>query len=313
MHIETRVVNNRKKYYLAHSYREKDKIRKVRVFLGTDLSESEVAGLVTNAQERLTKRWEQLKAINDPYRTVLSPEELNAIKELTAAVKVKLVHMSENDWRRFTEEFTYNTNAIEGSTVSLNEVQNILKQRMWPNRSKEEISETLGVAEAVKYTRATKETFSIELVKKIHKIIFKNSKPFAGKLRQIEVVVTNGSGGVAHRGVPARDLLSHLRRLKLWYDTNKSVYPPFVLAAVIHNQFENIHPFEDGNGRVGRLLLINILLKNDLPPIHIEMENRREYYNTLHSYQEQGNLRPTITLMIKEYKKLWKLRERNYM
>jgi len=89
-----------------------------------------------------------------------------------------------------------------------------------------------------------------------------------------------------------------------WYDANKGSYQPLVLAAVVHNQFETIHPFKDGNGRVGRLLLINILLKQGLPPVNIDLRNRAEYYHALLEYQVKGNLRPSIELLLKEYRRL---------
>ncbi len=79
------------------------------------------------------------------------------------------------------------------------------------------------------------------------------------------------------------------------------------MAAVIHNQFENIHPFRDGNGRVGRLLLNNILLKHDLPPLNIELKNRSQYYAALQAYEKNHDIRPTIELMLKEYRALKKM------
>ena len=77
-----------------------------------------------------------------------------------------------------------------------------------------------------------------------------------------------------------------------------------VLGAVAHNQFENIHPFRDGNGRVGRILLNNILIKHGLPPINIDIKNRAEYYASLRAYEINKELRPTINLYMKEYKDL---------
>ena len=163
MHIETRLANSRRKYYLAHSYRANSKVRKARVFLGMDLSQEEVARLAKAARPRLEEKIQAAKRIGDPYRTVLSPQEIEEITLLTTKVEIKLAHLSEEDWKNFTEEFTYDTNAIEGSTVSKKEVKQVLADRQWPPKSKEEISETLGVGEAVQYIRETKDTLSLEL------------------------------------------------------------------------------------------------------------------------------------------------------
>ncbi len=307
MHIETRLVNGKRKYYLAHSYRANSKVRKARVFLGVDLSQEEIERLAEKARERLEEKVRSAKRIGDPYRTVLSSQEISEITLLTTEVKIKLAHLSEEDWKNFTEEFTYDTNAIEGSTVTKKEVKQVLGDRQWPEKSKEEISETLGVAEAVGYIRKTKDPLSLELIRELHRMVFKNSKPFAGETRQksgAEVSVVDSQGRIVHRGAPAKQVDSQLRRLVRWYHDNLGEYPPFVLAAVVHNQFETIHPFQDGNGRVGRLLLVNVLIKHGRPPLNIELENRKEYYAALREYQTTGNLRPTLSLMLKEYRRL---------
>lgn len=83
--------------------------------------------------------------------------------------------------------------------------------------------------------------------------------------------------------------------------------PSKVLAAVVHNQFEIVHPFQEGNGRVGRLLLTNILLKYSLPPLNIELKNRSQYYAALQAYEKDHNIRQTLELMLKEYKALKRL------
>jgi len=219
-------------------------------------------------------------------------------------------HLSELDWERFKEAFTYDTNAIEGSLVEAQEVTEILRKRQWPNdRSKEDISETYGVSEAVDYIRKTKEHVSLKLVEELHRVVFKNSKPFAGKFREkgVEVIVADASGNVVHRGAPSQQLKELLKELIRWYNRNKMKCPPLVLAAVVHNQFEIIHPFQDGNGRVGRLLLNNILLKNNLPPLNIELKNRPQYYTALQAYEKDHNIRPTLELMLNEYRALKKM------
>ncbi len=309
MHLEIRERNGHKKYYLAHSFRVKDSVRKIRVYLGADLSPEDLKLKRKHAEAELKKRIKERRTIHDPFITVLSPSDLKELETLGARGELRVPHLSELDWNRFKEAFTYDTNAIEGSFVEAKEVADILRKRKWPeDRSKEDISETYGVAEAVDYIRTTKEQVSIKLVKKLHRIVFKNSKSFAGKFREKgEVVVTDAFGNVVHRGAPSAQVKMQLKELTRWYNRNKKKYPPLVLAAVVHNQFENIHPFQDGNGRVGRLLLNNILLKHDLPPLNIELKNRSQYYAALQVYGKDHNIRPTLELMLKEYRALKKM------
>ena len=306
MFIEKRRNRGRTLYYLAHSYRKNEKIRKIRIYLGADLPTSLLERKKKKAEEKIKTQLQKSMFIHDPYRTVLSPSELGELRAIEAKGRIKMLHLSEDDWRRFTEAFTYDTNAIEGSSVTGNEVENILEKNKWPEKPKEEISETYGVAEAVAYLRKTKEHISLGLIKELHRIIFKNSKHFAGSFRARgrEVAVVDGAGNIIHQGAPSSQVASLLKELVSWYSMNRKKYPPLVLAAVVHNQFENIHPFEDGNGRVGRLLLINILLKHNLPPLNIELKNRKEYYSALQKYENDQNIKPMIELMLKEYKRL---------
>lgn len=308
MSIEIRDINGKKKYYLTYTYRSGIHVKKVRVYLGTNLSSEELRWAVESGEIKLQGRIHNLKEIKDPYLTLLSKNELAELKKLDSKVAIKLQHLSEENWQKFTEIFTYNTNAIEGSTVEDSEVKNILEKDKWPDRSKEDISETIGVAEAVDFIRKTKEHISISLIKELHRLVFKNSKPFAGKLRRIgvEVGVYDLLGNPVHKGASSTQVLPMLKKLVVWYKNNEKHYPTLLLAAVVHNQFENIHPFEDGNGRVGRLILINILLKHRMPPVNINLENRQEYYAALQSYEKDGNIRPTLNLLLKEYRKLRK-------
>jgi Fic family protein len=310
MHLEIRERNGHKKYYLAHSFRVGGSVRKIRVYLGADLSPEDLKQKRKHAEVELKERIKERLAIRDPFITALLPSDLKELETLEARGELRVPHLSELDWDRFKEAFTYDTNAIEGSLVEAKEVADILRNRKWPeDRSKEDISETYGVAEAVDYIRTTKEHISLRLIKKLHQMVFKNSKPFAGKFREkgVEVVVTDAFGKIVHRGAPFAQVERRLKELIRWYTQNKKKYPPLVLAAVVHNQFENIHPFQDGNGRVGRLLLNNILLKHDLPPLNIELRNRSQYYAALQVYGKDHNIRPTLDLMLKEYRALKKM------
>ena len=308
MHIEKRKSGKRTKYYLAHSYREGAKVHKFRKYLGQDLTKDKLNERKQIAEKLILEEIHKYNIIKDPLQFELSKEEIEQIRALEKSIPLKIAYLSERDWKVFSEIFTYNTNAIEGSKLSQKEVNDLLEKGKWPDKSKEDIAEAYGADEAIRYIRATKEHMSVPLIRQIHKIVFKNSKPFAGKLRKKgeEVVVMDSRGNVVHEGASQGRISHLLKKLTEWYDDNKSKYPALVLGAVVHNQFENIHPFRDGNGRVGRILLNNILIKHGLPPINIDIKNRAEYYATLKAYESSKDLKPAIELYMKEYKSLKK-------
>lgn len=309
MFIEKRRAGEKIKYYLVHSFRHGRKVRKIRKYLGTGLSKEKLERVVKIAEQQILHRINVFKRINDPLLEVLSEGEIKKIKELEANKSFRVFHLSEEQWEKFSELFTYSTNAIEGSELSQRQVNGILEKGKWPkDKSKEDISEAYGVMEAIKLIRKTKEHISLDLIRKIHEIVFRNSKPFAGSLRQkgIEVVVRDGSGNIVHQGAPSEKVAYLLKELVNWYNKYKNKYPPILLASVAHNQFENIHPFQDGNGRVGRILMNNVLIKHRLPPVNIDFRKRKKYYAALQEYENNHNIRPTIELLLEEYKILRK-------
>ena len=294
MYVEKRKTGNKVKYYLVHSYREKKKVKKIRKYLGQNLIKAELEEAKNIAKQHILKLLQELNT--KVFLFTLTKKQIEKLNNY----KIKIMHFDQKEWQRFTEEFVYNTNAIEGSTIQREGVPEILhKQKV----SDAEELETKGVAKAVEYIKNTKEDLSIELMRKLHKICFEGSKSFAGQIRNVEVVIRNSKGEILHQGVHVSQLQLALKEMIGWHDKNKNKFKPLVLAAIMHNQFEYIHPFQDGNGRVGRLLLNFILLKNKYPPININLEDRAEYYTTLQEYQKNQNLKPTVEFLVKQYKK----------
>ncbi|PIU62160.1 Fic family protein [archaeon CG07_land_8_20_14_0_80_38_8] len=297
MYVEKRKSGKGVKFYLVYSYREHGKVQKIRKYLGKNLSKEELRTEKLRAEKELKSVLQDLKT--DVFDFSLTKNQVKKINDYEK--ELKIVHLDRIDWKRFTEEFVYNTNAIEGSTIQLNEVKELLENKKKPEDSEE--IETKNVAKAVDFIRETKEELSLELIRKIHRICFTGSKSFAGIFRTVEVVVANGTGKILHMGVPARKLKLYLKDLIEWYQLNKEKFKPLALAAIIHNQFEHIHPFQDGNGRAGRLLLNYILLKNKYPPLNIMLNDRRQYYHVLQEYSKKKDMKPTIKFLIKQYKK----------
>ena len=300
MYLEKRKVGKNVKYYLVHSYREKNKVKKIRKYLGQNLTKIELEEAKEKAKQRIKKLLNKIST--EVFLFILTKNQVQKLNKYNDLIRI--IHLSDEEWRRFTKEFTYNTNAIEGSTVRRDEVPTILEKR---KTSDPEELETKGVAKAIQFIKSTTEDLSIDLIKKLHKLCFDGSKDFAGKIRTVEVVIKNSKGEILHRGVHSSRLQSALEDMISWHKKNKSKFKPLVLAAIVHNQFEYIHPFQDGNGRVGRLLLNFILLKNNYPPINISLEDRSEYYKTLYEYQKNMNLKPTVEFLIKQYEKTLKM------
>lgn len=296
MYIEKRRQGNNIKYYLVHSYREKNRVKKIRRYLGMNLTSEELKKQKVEAKKLILSKIEELST--QVFLFKLTKKQVELMNNYNDKLIIR--HFDPVEWRRFTEEFVYNTNAIEGLTVERGEVPEILQKKV--TSDPEEI-ETKGVAEAVNYIKGIKKELTLELIKKLHKLCFKGSKIFAGEFRKVDVVIKNSRGEIIHVGTPKEQVIYALKDLIKWYNNNKQKFKPLILAAIIHNQFEHIHPFQDGNGRVGRLLLNYILIKNNYPPINIQLEDRGEYYQALQEYSRRGNLKPTLQLLVKQYKK----------
>lgn len=296
MYVEKRKQKDNIKYYLTHSYKIRGKTRKIRRYLGLNLSEAEIRERRKEAEESIR---EELDSQKDLFKFSLTKKEILKLNEYDSDIQI--AHLDPLQWKAFTETFVYNTNAIEGSTVSFNKVHDILENNAKAHTDDE--LESIGVAEAVEYIRNTNEELSLSLILKLHEMCFRGSKSFAGKLRNVEVIIRDGRGNIVHQGIPSDEIERELNELTLWYNENRKVMKPLLLAAILHNQFEYIHPFEDGNGRVGRLLLNYALLRRDYPPINILLEDRGEYYECLRLYSQDNNLENTLEFLVQQYSK----------
>ena len=285
MHIEKRKQGQNTKYYLTHSYRVGKKTKKIRHYLGLNLTDEEIE--------------EQIQAKTDLLKFSLTRKEIEKLNDYDSEIEV--VHLDVAGWEAFTEKFVFNTNAIEGSSVTRDEVHAILQDNEKVMNSDE--IEAVNVAKAVEFIQNTSEELSLDLIKKLHGLCFKGSKDFAGKLRDVEVVIRNAYGEIVHQGIPKEEIGNELEELANWYNEVKDELKPLVLAAIVHNQFEYIHPFEDGNGRVGRLLLNYALLQHGYPPINILFEDRGRYYRCLQKYSSEDKLEDTLEFLVDQYRK----------
>lgn len=102
-----------------------------------------------------------------------------------------------------------------------------------------------------------------------------------------------------YRTVKPEDVEDEMASLMLWYRKQKA---DLTTLAEWHARYESIHPFQDGNGRTGRLIIFRECLKNGIVPLIIEAGNRNEYLDALKAYREETNLLPLVELFCKEQK-----------
>ncbi len=206
------------------------------------------------------------------------------------------LYLSEIDRyeREFNIRYVHNTTGIEGNTLSLRETAMIMEDGIAPaGKHLREIHEVENYKRAFRFMKGSKGDISKDLILKLHDLIQRNiDHDSAGNLRRIGVNIT----GSEWQPTPAILIDAELDKLISWYRENQNNIPPFELASLFHIRFLQIHPFTDGNGRVGRELLNYTLARNDYPPIIIPIERREEYMDDL-TLADEGDPLPLMEFL----------------
>ncbi|MEY8365072.1 Fic family protein [Anaerovoracaceae bacterium 41-7] len=199
--------------------------------------------------------------------------------------------LTEGELERLTEEFiieyTYNSNAIEGNTLTLRETDMVLRGLTIDRKPLKDHMEAVGHKEAFGFVQdLVKEQapLSESIIKQIHYLVLADKPQDRGVYRKIPVRIM----GTKHEPVQPYLIQSEMEQLLQAY-RNSSEHIISRLAR-FHIEFERIHPFIDGNGRTGRLLVNLELMKAGYPPIDIKFTDRIFYYNAFDEYHVKHNL-----------------------
>lgn len=187
----------------------------------------------------------------------------------------------------FTVEFTYNSNAIEGNTLTIRETDLVLRGLTIDRKPLKDHMEAVGHKEAFDYVRElVKEQvpMSESIIKQIHYLVLADKKDDRGVYRRVPVRIM----GAHHE--PVQPYLIQPKMEQLMIDYGSSTEHIVTRLARFHIEFEGIHPFIDGNGRTGRLLVNLELMKAGYPPIDIKFTDRIAYYNAFDAYHVKHDL-----------------------
>jgi Fic family protein len=192
-------------------------------------------------------------------------------------------------------ERVYNSNAIENSTVSLPETEKILLQiKTSRHISLREVFETKNLGLVYSYIKKTamEKSLSIETILMFHKMLLTHIRDdIAGSFRKKNELVRVGN----HIAVPGEFVEKNIQEMILEFKSD--IETPYLhKIARFHDRFENIHPFLDGNGRIGRVLNNFLLIKQGFPPIIVRSKEKNNYYDAIRSYDTSHNIKPMIRI-----------------
>ena len=297
VYIYKKQVGNKEYYYLRASKREGKKvIVKDVAYLGDNLKKvKENLDNLSSHKKEIKKAYHTLKVFLDSNyyfkkakEKKLKKDEFLEEKQLELeACKIHFVNsfLKLNELTKkeilnnFLIEFAFNTTSIEGNTITLKEAKNLLEEGKTPkDKTLREIYDLQNTKKVFfeGYNKKFKEELSLNFIIKIHDSLLENIDKRKG-LRTTEIRVFKSNFDAS----PVQYLKTDLELLLKWYKDNKSKLDPLVLATLFHHKFEKIHPFADGNGRTGRMIMNYILMKNKHPPIIIQKKFRKEYLNAM--------------------------------
>lgn len=226
------------------------------------------------------ERIEQLKAELDTRRP-LTQGELERLNE------------------EFMIEFTYNSNAIEGNTLTLQETAMVLEGITIDQKPLKDHLEAVGHKDAFLYVQdivSNKIPLTEFVIKNIHSLVLMNKPEDKGVYRRVPVRIM----GAFTEPVQPYMIEPKITELLAENEKRKATMNIIERVARFHLEFESIHPFIDGNGRTGRLLMNFELMQNGYPPINVKFTDRKRYYDAFDSYSRNQDTKP-MTNLIAEY------------
>lgn len=235
---------------------------------------------------------------------IFSREEIEKIEGIKINYKHLIRKLNEAQIKdlfdRFTINFTYESNAIEGNSLTMKDVNIVISENSIPKgKDLREIYEARNSRIVVDRIFRKEFEISHKSITKIHKILMRDIDVRIGYKKLPNFII-----GSRIKTVPPEKVEEEMTRLVGWYNSNLSKIHPLELAALFHGKFERMHPFEDDNGRVGRFLINVILISNGYPPLIIRKTVRKSYMDALSAF-DYGYEDKLKRFLLEKYKRTY--------
>ena len=210
------------------------------------------------------------------------PNGVNKIEDARAWYHYINYELCADEFKLFKDLFVIlfvlNSNRAEGSRATREDIEKIINKKRKPRTKIDR--EIVNSFDAINFAFSNKMKWNAASIKKVHKLLFKDiDNDIAGKYKKENVTV--GAGGMASVTAPKEKVKEEMKKLIDWLNKmREKAYPP-ILALKFHWKFEQIHPFQDGNGRVGRILFNALLLDSFFMPVIFFSENHRAYSSAI--------------------------------
>jgi Fic family protein len=289
-------------YTLRISVRKGDKvIARDLCTLGTDLSKIDIDELSKKYAKEIRKSYktinlflssekylEEARKIKHKKFDVISKEQLIEVEatKLHFDKFLKLEKQTQLDiYENFLIRFAVNSTSIEGNTITMSEAIRLFKEEIVPkDRTTREVFDLTNTKKVFFDLLEKKPEITMDLIIDVHDSLLENIDVRKG-IRNHDIHIL----GQPFKPSPARYVADDLKILLQWYDSVKSKLHPFVLAVLFHHKLETIHPFSDGNGRTGRMIMNLILLKHKYPVFVIERKDRKNYLDAMNKADKATN------------------------
>ena len=298
----------RKRYFLVKDVKFAGKRRKARLYISSrELPPEEVEIFrkehAPDMEERAAKKKAELS--REYYESeYLTKEQITQIEQIRHMYKAMTDLMTTNEIEAYEKDFEiqyiHGTTSIEGNTLTVGETKKLLNYGITPSKKNlREINEVQNFQSVVAYRDKYKGRVTPEFVRTLHALVMQNiDHDSAGQFRRVDnVIVTNSD----LRPTPSALVEVEMQEAMTDYYTRlKSKGHPFELAVLFHHKLESIHPFTDGNGRVGREVLNFMLRRSKYPRLLFLGTDRDLYLNALKSGDEgdRGSLVETFASLI---------------